>query len=75
MVEPVGSSVSASEAYQEFEKRNNRFVNMLTDNDRNIRRQGLEGLKKSLNEEKDSKIVEFFYRERLAKRLVITLED
>ena len=26
------SSVSASEAYQEFEKRNNRFVNMLTDN-------------------------------------------
>jgi hypothetical protein len=32
MVEPVGSSVSASEAYQEFEKRNNRFVNMLTDN-------------------------------------------
>jgi len=28
MVEGV---VSASEAYQEFEKRNNRFVNMLTD--------------------------------------------
>ena len=25
-------SVSASEAYQEFEKRNNRFLNMLTDN-------------------------------------------
>ena len=35
----------------------------------------MEGLRKSLNEEKDSKIVEFFYRERLAKRLVITLED
>jgi hypothetical protein len=69
------SSVSASEAYQEFEKRNNRLVNMLTDNDRNIRRQGLDGLRKSLAEEKDSKIVEFFYRERLAKRLVITLED
>lgn len=31
MVEAVGS-VSASDAYQEFEKRNNRFVNMLTDN-------------------------------------------
>jgi hypothetical protein len=31
MVEALGS-VSASEAYQEFEKRNNRFVNMLTDN-------------------------------------------
>jgi hypothetical protein len=29
MVEGV---VSATEAYQEFEKRNNRFVNMLTDN-------------------------------------------
>ena len=28
--------VSASEAYQEFEKRNNRFVNMLTDNVRFI---------------------------------------
>jgi hypothetical protein len=25
-------SVSASEAYQEFEKRNNRFVNMLAEN-------------------------------------------
>ena len=24
--------MSATEAYQEFEKRNNRFVNMLTDN-------------------------------------------
>ncbi len=32
-------------------------------------------MRKSLTEEKDSKIVEFFYRERLAKRLVITLED
>ena len=32
-------------------------------------------MRKSLNEEKDSKIVEFFYRERLTKRLVITLED
>jgi len=28
----VESVVSATEAYQEFEKRNNRFVNMLTDN-------------------------------------------
>jgi hypothetical protein len=32
-------------------------------------------VRKSLQEEKDNKIVEFFYRERLAKRLVITLED
>ncbi len=48
---------------------------MIADNDRNIRRQGLEGVRKSLKDEKDDKIVEFFYRERLAKRLVITLED
>jgi predicted secreted protein len=35
----------------------------------------LEGIRKSLNDEKDNKIAEFFYRERLSKRLVITLED
>jgi hypothetical protein len=28
-----------------------------------------------LNEEKDLKIAEFFYRERLAKRLVLAIED
>ncbi len=28
-----------------------------------------------MKEEKDDRIAEFFYRERLAKRLVITLED
>jgi hypothetical protein len=28
-----------------------------------------------LNDEKDTRIAEFFYRERLAKRLVLTLED
>lgn len=32
-------------------------------------------MRRSLTEEKDDKIVEFFYRERLAKRLVLTLED
>ena len=31
MVEATGG-VSASEAYQDFEKKNNRFVNMLSDN-------------------------------------------
>jgi hypothetical protein len=35
MVEATGS-VSASEAYQDFEKKNNRFVNMLSDNVRPI---------------------------------------
>jgi hypothetical protein len=48
---------------------------MISDNDRNIRRQGLDGIRKSLTEEKDNKIAEYFYRERLAKRLVLTLED
>ncbi len=32
-------------------------------------------MRKSMNDEKDLKIVEFFYRERLAKRLVVALED
>lgn len=32
-------------------------------------------MRKSLNEEKNDKIAEFFYRERLAKRLVLILED
>eukprot|EP00347_Sterkiella_histriomuscorum_P014258 403361569 len=68
-------SVATTEAYQEFEKKNNRFLNMLQDNDRNIRRQGLDGVRRSLNEEKDQRIVEFFYREKLAKRLIIVLED
>jgi hypothetical protein len=35
----------------------------------------LEGIKKSLNDEKDNRIAEFFYRERISKRLVIALED
>jgi hypothetical protein len=35
MVEATGG-VSASEAYQDFEKKNNRFVNMLSDNVRPI---------------------------------------
>jgi len=43
--------------------------------DRNIRRQGLEGLRKAMNEEKDLAIAEFFYREKLVKRLVVVLED
>jgi hypothetical protein len=48
---------------------------MLTDSDRNLRRQALLEFNKSLNAEKDDKIVEYFYRERLVKRLVIILED
>ena len=32
-------------------------------------------MRKSVTDEKDNSIVEFFYRERLAKRLVIILED
>lgn len=48
---------------------------MLQDNDRNIRRQALNELTKALDNEKDKQIIEFFYRERLVKRLILTLED
>lgn len=34
-------TVSSTEAYQEFEKRNNRFLNMLTDNVRKAKSFGL----------------------------------
>jgi hypothetical protein len=48
---------------------------MLQDNDRNIRRQALTELKRSINKEKSDAIVAYFYRERLIKRLVLCLED
>lgn len=48
---------------------------MLQDNDRNIRRQALNEFNKALDNEKDKQIIEFFYRERLVKRLILTLED
>ena len=43
--------------------------------DRNIRRQGLTELRKAVQNHKDEKVLVYFYRERLCKRLVICLED
>ena len=43
--------------------------------DRNIRRQALNEFKKAVNNTKDDKILIYFYRERLCKRLVLCLED
>jgi hypothetical protein len=43
--------------------------------DRNIRRQALNDFKKAVNNTKDDKILIYFYRERLCKRLVLCLED
>ena len=43
--------------------------------DRNLRRQALVEFNKALDREKSDQIVELFFRERLARRLVIGLED
>ena len=67
--------ISASNEYKDFETRNNRALNMLSDSDRNLRRQALTELTKTLKNESNDAIVTFFFRERLAKRLVIALED
>lgn len=48
---------------------------MLTDGDRNIRRQGLNEFKKVVTNYKNEEVLIYFYRERLCKRLVICLED
>jgi len=48
---------------------------MLQENDRNLRRQALVEFNKVIEKEKNEKVIEFFYRERLARRLVIALDD
>ena len=48
---------------------------MLSDADRNIRRQALNELKKAVEGLKDNKILELFYQDKLCKRLVLCLED
>ena len=64
-----------SEAYVEFEQRHNRYLNMLAEEDRALRKQALLEFRKSVNANKDPKVLEFFYRQRLCKRTVLTLED
>lgn len=71
----MSSNIAESEAYKEFELRHNRHLNMLSDGDRNIRRQALNELKKAVSTVKSKPILEFFYRERLCKRLILCLDD
>ena len=75
MAEKKALDITDTEEYKEFELRHNRFLNMLQDGDRNIRRQALNEFKKSMTQGKNKGILEFFYREKLCKRLVICLED
>jgi hypothetical protein len=78
--------VAMSVDYKEFELKHNRHLNMMQENvswvscfqfkqDRNLRRQALAEFSKVLEKEKSNAIVEFFFRERLARRLVISLDD
>ena len=64
-----------SAEYTDFEQRHNRFLNMLAENDRNLRRQALNEFKKTCNNTKRLDILEYFYRNRLCKRIVLCLED
>ncbi len=48
---------------------------MLTDGDRNIRKQALQEFKKSTASIKNKKVLEAFYKDKLCKRLVLCLED
>lgn len=72
----VENQVVSTAEYQEFEAKNNRYLNMLQESDRNLRRQALVEFNKLIDSQKISNaIIEFYYREKLARRLVITLED
>jgi len=69
------TKMADSAEYLEFEQRHNRYINMLAENDRNLRRQALNEFKKTCGTPKNMEILEFFYRARLCKRLVLCLED
>jgi len=69
------TKMADSAEYLEFEQRHNRYINMLAENDRNLRRQALNEFKKTCGTPKNMEILEFFYRGRLCKRLVLCLED
>lgn len=69
------SKVAESEAYKEFDLRHNRAINMLSDADRNIRRQALNEFKKAVSQQLNKEILQVFYQDKLCKRLVICLED
>jgi hypothetical protein len=64
-----------TQEYIDFEQRHNRFINMLAESDRNLRRQALIEFKKTCTNTKNLEILEYFYRNRLCKRIVLCLED
>jgi len=70
----MANKIFETEAYKDFELKHNRHLNMMADTDRNLRRQALNEFKKASNE-KNLEVLEFFYREKLCKRLVIALDD
>ena len=71
MVDPV----SGSAAYLEFEQKHNRHLNMLQENDRNLRRQALNEFNKVIERERSNEVIELFFRDKLVRRLIIGLED
>lgn len=69
-------AIANTPAYQEFEAKHNRHLNMLTENDRNLRRQALVEFNKAIDSRAVSdQLMEFYYREKLVRRLIMTLED
>lgn len=68
-------SIVDTEVYQEFEAKHNRFLNMLAEEDRQLRKQALMEFRKTVQANKSPKVLEFFYRQRLCKRTVLCLED
>ena len=71
----MSTNIADSEAYKEFELRHNRFLNMLSDGDRNIRKQALIEFKKAVDALKNTDVLNLFYQDKLCKRLVLCLED
>ena len=68
-------NVAESAAYMEFEQKHNRHLNMLQENDRNLRRQALNEFNKVMDREKDTQIIDCFYRDKLVRRTIICLDD
>lgn len=75
------NSDCAGKSHQDDDNHNFVFLNTHANfyyvfvQDRNIRRQALNEFKKAVNNTKNDKILIYFYRERLCKRLVLCLED
>ncbi len=69
-------AIASSAKYQEFEAKHNRHLNMLAESDRNLRRQALVEFNKVIESSAvTNELIEFYYREKLVRRLIMTLED